>query len=250
MTLEDKSQEANQLSNELDSDSQSLMIDDGASACITNHKADFVDEPLKISRKVKEIKGHARAMHRGAVQWMIEEDDGLVHALMIQGAYLVPEVTTKIMSQQHLVQQMHGNSPNSEGMGSIMTSKSVTLFWNQQKYYKTVPLDPKLNGGMTITAPGTKSHKCFRSKIVKPDTNQVNIFKAHVIPPEEDEDDKSLQPKDLVQQPTETQDPKVPQEALSQTKPFVMTDLMSHVIPEDKEPTSMDPQDKLWHYHY
>ena len=86
--------------------------------------------------------------------------------------------------------------------------------------------------------------------MVLPETNQVNIFESHVIPPEEDEDDQSLQPRDPVQQPTETQDPKVQQEALPQTKVYEMTELKPHVIPEDKEPTSLDPQDELLHWQY
>ena len=43
------------------------MIDDGALACIRNHEEDYIDEPLKISRKFKGIKGHSRVMHRGTV---------------------------------------------------------------------------------------------------------------------------------------------------------------------------------------
>ena len=66
-SLEDKSQEANHWNRHFDSDSQSLMTDNGASACNTNHKKDFVDEPLNISRKVKGMEGHARAMNRGTL---------------------------------------------------------------------------------------------------------------------------------------------------------------------------------------
>ena len=48
---------------QFDSDLQALMLDDGASACITNNKNDFI-EPLKcVDRKVKGIKGHAKATH-------------------------------------------------------------------------------------------------------------------------------------------------------------------------------------------
>ena len=51
-----------------DSDSQVLMLDDSASVCITNDKKDFI-EPLKqVDRKVKGIKGHAKATHRGTLK--------------------------------------------------------------------------------------------------------------------------------------------------------------------------------------
>ena len=51
-----------------DSDSQALMLDDGASACITNDKNDFIAPPQRVDRKVKGIKGHARATHRGTIK--------------------------------------------------------------------------------------------------------------------------------------------------------------------------------------
>ena len=47
-----------------DSDSQALMLDDGASACITNDKNDFTEPPRRVDRKVKGIKGHAKATPR------------------------------------------------------------------------------------------------------------------------------------------------------------------------------------------
>ena len=158
-TLDDKNQEANHWNKHFNSDTQSLMIDDGASGSITNHKEDFIEEPLKISRKVKGIKGYLRAMHRGTIQWMIEGDNGLVHAMTVQGVCLVPEVTTRIMSPKHLARQAQDHSPKPEGTGSITTSKSTTLFWNQRVYHKTAELDPKLSVGMTTTAAGSKTYK-------------------------------------------------------------------------------------------
>ena len=47
-----------------DSDAQALMLDDGASACITNDKEDFIEPPKRVDKKVKGIKGHAHATHR------------------------------------------------------------------------------------------------------------------------------------------------------------------------------------------
>ena len=53
---------------QFNSDSQALMLDDGASACITNDKNDFI-EPLKwVDHKLKGIKGHTKATHRGTIK--------------------------------------------------------------------------------------------------------------------------------------------------------------------------------------
>ena len=77
-----------------DSDAQSLMLDDGASACITNNKEDFIEPPKRVDKKVKGIKGHAHPTHRGTIKWHIEDDRGLVHVMIIRGTYLIPDAPT------------------------------------------------------------------------------------------------------------------------------------------------------------
>ena len=68
------------------SDSRTLVIDDGASACITNDKGDFIEPPTKVNRKVRGIKGHAKATHRGTIKWHVEDDTSLTHVMIIMGA--------------------------------------------------------------------------------------------------------------------------------------------------------------------
>ena len=152
-----------------DSDSQALMLDDGASACITNDKNDFTEPPRRVDRKVKGIKGHAKATHRGSIKWHLEDDNGLVHVMVISGAYLIPEACTRILSPQHLAQQADDHYPKEEGTGALTTSKNVTLFWSQRRYSKTVPLDPKTNVGMTTTASGARSFRAFHASLQRRD---------------------------------------------------------------------------------
>ena len=78
------------------------MLDDGTSACITNDKGDFIEPPKRVDRKVRGIKGHAEATHRGTLKWHVEDDNGLMHVMVIKGAYLTPEAATRILSLQHL----------------------------------------------------------------------------------------------------------------------------------------------------
>ena len=153
-----------------DSDAQILMLDDGASACITNNMKDFIESPKRVDRKVKGIKGHAQATHRGTLKWYIEDDHGLVHVMLITGAYLIPEATTRILSPQHLAQQANDHYPMAEGTGALTTSKSITLFWAQRRFTKTVPLDCKTNVGLTMTAPGAKSFSAFCATVTTPET--------------------------------------------------------------------------------
>ena len=180
---------------QFDSDSHMLMLDDGASACITNCKEDFIEPPKRVDRKVKGIKGHADATHRGTLKWYLEDDTGLVHVIMIQGTYLIPDATTCILLPQHLAQQANDHYPKEEGTGSLTTSKSITLFWSQSRFTKTVPLDPRTNVGLTTTAAGTRSYCAYCATIDTPETEEANIFTTHVIP---NDDEESFQPKDPV----------------------------------------------------
>ena len=102
---------------QFDSDSQALMLDDGASACITNSMEDFIESPKRVDRKVKGIKGHADATHRGTLKWYLEDDTGLVHVMIIQGAYLIPDAATRILSPQHLAQQANDHYPRKKVWG-------------------------------------------------------------------------------------------------------------------------------------
>ena len=226
-----------------DSDAQTLMLDDGASACITKDANDFIEPPKRVNRKVKEIKGHAQATHRGSLKWYIEYDHGLVHVLVITGVYLIPEAATRILSPQHLAQQAHGHYPMAEGTGVLTTSKNITLCWAQKRFTKTVPLDSKTNVGLTTTASGARSFRAFCATVNVPETRQTNIFTTHIIPDEED--DESFQPKDLVEIPTqdETSQAKTADEVMTAVPKTTVVDMgpITHIIPDDKEPMSLDP---------
>ena len=144
-----------------DSDAQTLMLDDGASACIMNDINDFIQPPKRADKMVKGIKGYSQATHRGTLKWYIEDDHGLVHVMVITGAYLIPETTTRILSPQHLAQQANDHYPMVEGTGALTTSKNITLFWAQRRFTKTVLLDSKTNVGLTTTASGARSFRAF-----------------------------------------------------------------------------------------
>ena len=229
-----------------DLDSNDLMLDDGASACITNGKEDFVEPPKRVDRKVKGIKGHTDATHRGTLKWYLEDDAGL---------YLIPNAATHILSPQHLAQQANDHYPKEEGTGSLTTSKNITLFWSQRRLMKTDPLDPRAYVGLTTTAAGTRSYRAFCAFINEEENKESNIFTTHVIP--DNEDDESFQPQDPVARPAEEESDPVASPEQSAEAPgtgpmTTQVDLgpITHVIPEDPEPTSLDPHDELlwWHY--
>ena len=188
------------------------------------------------------------------MKWYIEDDHGSVHVMIITGAYLIPQGSTRILSPQHLAQQANGHFPIAEGTGALTTSKNITLFWAQKRFTKTVPLDPKTNVGLTTTAPGARDFRSFCATLTMPETRQMNIFATHVIPDEEE--DESFQPQDPIEPPTQQDDGT----EKNKTAEDIMTELpktsiinmgpVPHVIPDDQEPTSLDPHDELLRWHY
>ena len=51
------------------------------------------------------------ATHRGTLKWHVEDDNGLVHTMLIKGAYLIPDAATRILSLQHLAKQADDHYP-------------------------------------------------------------------------------------------------------------------------------------------
>ena len=172
--------------------------------------------------------------------------------MVITGAHLIPDASTRILSHQHLAQQVNDHYPMAEGIGALTTSKNVTLFWAQRHFTKTVLLDSKTNVGLTATASGARSFCAFCATVTTPETKQANIFTTHVIPDEED--DESFQHKDPVEPATqdETNQTKTTDEVMTEVPKTSLVDMgpVTHVIPDDQEPTSLDPHDELlwWHY--
>ena len=109
--------------------------------------------------------------------------------------------------------------------------------------------------GLTTTASGARSFRAFCTTLDQHETKQTNIFTTLIIP--DDEDDESFQPKDPVEPPQATEDntdellkPKddapiiMPQATVIDMRPI------THVIPDDPEPKTLDPQDELLRWHY
>ena len=208
-----------------------------------------------MNHKVRGFKGHAKATYRGMIKWHIEDDTGLVHIMIVKGAYLIPEAATRILSPQHLAQQAGDHYPKEEGTGAITTSKSITLFWSQRRFTKTVPLDTTTNVGLTTTASGARSFRAFCATLDQHETKQTNIFTTHIIL--DDEDDESFQPKDPVEPPQATEDntdellkPKDDAPIIMPQATVIDMGPITHVIPDDPEPKTLDPQDELLRWHY
>ena len=124
-----------------DSDSFPLLVDNGASAPITNTQDDFIDTPTPVCNKVNGILGHTIATLKGTVKWKFEDDSGRIHLFMLKNTYLIPNTATWVLSAQHLAQQAKHNFPLPAGTGEFTMDKSMILTCNQHHYKKTIRLD-------------------------------------------------------------------------------------------------------------
>ena len=137
-------------------DSHSIMFDDGVSASIMNDLKDFTTTPTCIKCNIKGISRNAQVTFKGTVRWKLEDNQGKIHDLIISNSYYIVAAPTRILTLQHFAQQAKDHNPNPDGAGCITTRSTIKLFWKQRKYSKTVTMDPKLNIAMTQTALGIK----------------------------------------------------------------------------------------------
>jgi archaellum component FlaF (FlaF/FlaG flagellin family) len=127
-----------------DSDSFDILVDGGATSCISNNLADFV-APLKASTvRVKGFNGTTSSTRVGTVMWNILDDTGHRRTLKIQNTYYVPACPLRILSPQHYSQQ----TKDLRRTHSTNFGDHVLFVWNRGKYQATMPLSPTTNVGI------------------------------------------------------------------------------------------------------
>ena len=174
------------------------------------------------------------------IKWHLEDNNGLVHVMVIKGAYFIPEAATRILSPQQLTQQADDYYPSKEGTGALTMSKNIMLFWSQRRFAKTVPLDTSTNVGLTMTASGAQSFHAFCATVTIPKTIQPNIFTMHIIPDEDD--NESFQPKDPGESPSPEENNQ--EKSITQAQDSMATGPQSTLV------ASLDPHDELLRWHY
>jgi hypothetical protein len=86
-----------------DSDSFQIAIDNCATSCFTNDMKGFVGTPEQVATKVVGI-GQAVSTHIGTVRWLIVEDNGSRHELLIPGTRFQSSLPFRLLCPQHVAQ--------------------------------------------------------------------------------------------------------------------------------------------------
>ena len=118
-------------------------------------------------------------------QWHIEDHDGTTHTMLTKNCYYIVTIPTHILSPQHVTQATDDLSLMAL---ALMLSKATTLFWKQCQFTKTIPLDPKLNIGLTFTAPSDMHFQACLAQLDVP--CDPCVFETQVI--QLDDDDASF----------------------------------------------------------
>ena len=120
----------------MDTDSQSIGIDNRASACISHVAADFIGPLNDTNTKIIGYNGTKTGnLKIGTLRWKWSDDQGRDHIHTIPKSYYSPEGRTRLLSPQHWSQTYKGEYPPT----CTTTSNSVVLKWGN-KYTKTIPL--------------------------------------------------------------------------------------------------------------
>jgi len=150
-----------------DTDSFLLGIDNHASASMTNTEDDFVGPTKTVDIKIKGIKGYLNTAKVGTVRWTLQDDQGRNHQFNIPGTYLVPDLPIRLLSPQHLAQEMLKISNEPDGTACHTYSNRVVLTWNHGKYCRTITLD-KANVPIIQTSPSYNNYNNYISTLKEP----------------------------------------------------------------------------------
>ena len=151
-----------------DTDSFNLVVDNCASASITNDLRDYISPPSKSRTRIVGVTGVSSSTMVGTVKWVIEDDSGRAHSIILPNTYYAKEAPYKLLSPQHWSQVAEDHRPERNGTWCATYSDSIVLEWNQRQYRRTIPLSATANNvGMLRTAPGVRKFCALSSTFEK-----------------------------------------------------------------------------------
>ena len=128
-----------------DADYFLLTWDIGASCCMSNNRAHFIQICPAPDTAVKGIGEGLIAEGKGTVAWHIQDDDGVVHKFEIKDCLYVPQLPCCLVSPQQIVQQAKDHFPSRNGTKGEVLDEASVLHWKQKKFKRTVQWSKRNN---------------------------------------------------------------------------------------------------------
>jgi transposase InsO family protein len=147
-----------------------LIVDSGASCCISPHREDFVTyHDSKV--KIKDLSGVNKVSGEGMLEWKVLDEFGREHTISIKG-YHIPRASVRLLSPQYLYQQCKGCLGNQDGDQYVIRLQDGTIL---QAPYGAANL-PLLK--MSEESPKCFWSRCFSSHDVTPEIWATNVMNA------------------------------------------------------------------------
>ncbi len=105
----------------------------------------FVRNTCASTTRIVGINGNSEATLVGTVKWSIEDDAGVIHDIILPNTYYTAQARNRLLSPQHWAQQAEDNYPAPNGTWCAMYSNKIKLYWDQQRYMRTIYLSPRSN---------------------------------------------------------------------------------------------------------
>jgi hypothetical protein len=121
-------------------DSFEIYVDNCASRTLTNDLHDFINSPTPTDITILGTNEKSMGTLMGTIKWSIEDDEGMVHDVMIPNSLYSSDNRSKPLSPQHWAQEANDRHPIRNGTWCATYDDRIMLFWDQQKYKKTVHL--------------------------------------------------------------------------------------------------------------
>jgi hypothetical protein len=95
-----------------------LIVDSGASCCVSPHREDFITyHESKV--KVKDLSGTNKVAGEGMIRWKVLDKDGREVELEIKG-YHMPKASVRLLSPQALFKSIGGSKGNQDALCYII----------------------------------------------------------------------------------------------------------------------------------
>jgi hypothetical protein len=131
----------------------SLVIDSGASVCISPHKEDFVAYGAS-NMKIKDLSSSNTVAGEGIISWRLRDVNGTTVVIEVKG-YHIPHADIRLLSPQVLLSAMGGSSIQTTGGVELKLDNGIALF---------APHCPHSNLPLLPLADSSHPVRCFWSR--------------------------------------------------------------------------------------
>ena len=149
----------------METDSESIGIDNRASICISHKIYDFVGEMHDTNRVIIGYNGTKTGnLKTGTLRWKWKDDNGIDHTHTVPNSIYSPTGGGRLLSPQHWAQSIQKNNKCKHPHSCTTTGWDVTLKQGDDKYIKTIPLGTKDNVATMQSSPGFDRFQTFCSE--------------------------------------------------------------------------------------